>query len=75
MRTRRSRRLAAWDFAWLHVAGIAGIGDEPTAAQARLRELLGSLYSTPLPALAIEQMALAIYEAWAIGRQSGAKQT
>jgi hypothetical protein len=43
------------------------MGAEPTPAQAQLREALALLYDTPMPARAIEQMAMAIYIAWKIG--------
>jgi hypothetical protein len=56
--------MAAWDFAWTHIGPVAGIGAEPTPAQAQLREALAQLYDTPMPARAIEQMAMAIYSAW-----------
>ena len=70
MRKYKSKKLAAWDFAWSHISGIAGIGEtEPTEAQAFLCNVLERLYEMSIPSGAIETMALAIDAAYRIGKE------
>jgi hypothetical protein len=68
---KRSKRLVAWDAAWVEIGFISGISKlEPTEMEAAMQEALQRLYDARLPAGAIADVARAIKLAWRIGRKS-----
>lgn len=68
---KRSKRIAAWDWAWQEIGSITGAGcgqHKPTPLQKHLDDVLERLCDAPLPAQSISDVAVAIRLAWRIGR-------